>query len=149
MHDRAIRYRTARPDLSHLPIDKYSWDNSVYGDVKEDIPNDIAEAKGNTVDTITSVDGNLLHDMISSKSVTGVMHFLNQTPIDSYSKKQNKVETLIFSSKFVVAKIATEQIIDLRLMLMYMGVPVERSVMFSDNESVIKNGTIPHSKLNK
>ena len=46
MQDGAIRYRTARPDLSHLPIDRYSWDISVYGDVKEDIPNDIPEAKG-------------------------------------------------------------------------------------------------------
>ena len=117
--------------------------------MKEDIPNDIPEAKGNIVDTITYVDANLLHDMISGKSVTGIMHFVNPTPIDSYSKKQNTVETSTFSSKFVAARIATEQIIDLRLTLMYMGVPVRRSVMFGDNESVIKNGTIPHSKLNK
>ena len=113
MRDGAIRYRTARPDLSHQPIDKYSWDNSVYGDAKEDIPNDIPEAKGNIVDIITYVDANLLHDMISGKSVTGIMHFVNQTPIDSYSKKQNTVETSTFSSEFVAARIATEQIIDL------------------------------------
>ena len=70
MQDGAIRYRTARPDLSHLPIDKYSWNNSVYGDIKEDTPNNTPEAKGNTVDTITYVNANLLHDMISGKFVT-------------------------------------------------------------------------------
>ena len=41
------------------------------------------------VDIITYVDANLLHDMIIGRSVTRVMHFLNQTPIASYSKKQN------------------------------------------------------------
>ena len=119
MRDGAIRDQTARPDLSHLPIDRYSWDNSVYCDVKEDITNDIPEAKGNTVDTITYLDANLLHDVISGKSVTGVMHFLNQTPIDSYLKKQNTVETSTFSSKFVAAKIAIEQIIDLQCICVY------------------------------
>ena len=72
MRDGAIRYRTARPDLSHLPIDKYSWDCSVSCDAKEDTPNDTPAAKGNMVDTITHVDANLSHNVISSKSVTGV-----------------------------------------------------------------------------
>ena len=88
-----MQCRMACPNLLHLPMDKYSWDNTVYRDVKEEIPKDIPELKGNTVDTTTYVDANLLDDMISSKPVTGVMYFLNQTPIDSYSKKQNMVGT--------------------------------------------------------
>ena len=39
--------------------------------------------------------------------------------------------------------------IDLRLTLRYLGVPVYRSVMFGDNESVVTSGSIPHSQLNK
>ena len=31
----------------------------------------------------------------------------------------------------------------------YLGVPVHRSVMFGDNESVVTSSTIPHSQLNK
>ena len=46
MRDGTIRHQTARSDLSHLPLDKYSWDNNVYGDRKEDIPKDTPEAKG-------------------------------------------------------------------------------------------------------
>ena len=38
---------------------------------------------------------------------------------------------------------------DLRLTLRYMGVNLGRSVMFGDNESVVKNATIPHSRLMK
>ena len=60
------------------------------------------------------VDANLMHDALSGKSVTGILHFLNQTPIDWYSKKQNTVETATFGSEIVAACTATEQIIDLR-----------------------------------
>ena len=148
MRDGAIRYRVERPDLSQLPVDKYEWDNTVYGDIKEEIPSDVPKPLGKTVDTISYVDANLLHDLISGKAVSGTMHFLNQTPIDSYSKKQSTVETSTHGSEIVAARIAADQVIDLRLTLMYMGVPVGRSVVFRDNESVIKNTTVPHSRLN-
>ena len=74
---------------------------------------------------------------------------INQTVIDFYSKKQNTVETSTYGSEFVAARTATEQILDLRLTLRYMGIPVNRSVMFGDNQSVITNSTIPDSPLSK
>ena len=69
--------------------------------------------------------------------MTGIIHLVNQTMIDFYSKKQNTVETSTHGSEFVAARTATEQVIDLRLTLRYMGVPVNRSVMFGDNQSVV------------
>ena len=43
-----------------------------------------------------------------------------------------------------------EQVIDLRLTLRYLGVPIrDRSMMFGDNESVVKSSTIPQGKLHK
>ena len=60
------------------------------------------------------------------------------------------VETATYGSEFVVARIATDQIIDLRTTLRYLGVPVERSTyLFGDNESVVKSSTVPHSALSK
>ena len=47
MRDAAIRYRTERPDLTDLPEELYSWDNSVYGKVKEEIPKDVPIPLGN------------------------------------------------------------------------------------------------------
>ena len=44
----------------------------------------------------------------------GCLHFVNHTPIDSYSKRQATVETATYGSEFVASKTATEQIIDLR-----------------------------------
>ena len=145
-----IRYRTGIPDYSHLVEVEYDWMYSVYGNVKEQIPHDIPEALGNEVLTTTYVDANLYHDMITGRSVTGVLHLLNGTPIDWFSKRQDTVETATYGSEFVAARIATEQIIDLRTTLRYLGVPIQgKAYMFGDNQSVITSSTIPHSRLSK
>jgi len=83
-------------------------------------------------------------------SDAGIIHFLNGTPIDWFAKRQTQVETATFGSEFVSARTATEQLIDLRYTLRMLGVPIEREAyLFGDNESVVKNATIPHSQLAK
>ena len=78
------------------------------------------------------------------------MHFVNGTPIDWYCKRQATVETATYGSEFVVARIATEQIIDLRISLRQLGVPVQGpSFLFGDNQLVVTSSTIPSSLLNK
>lgn len=42
-----------------------------------------------------------------------------------------------------------DQIIDLRLTLMYLGVPILRSYMFGDNKSMVDSASIPEGKLHK
>jgi len=89
-----------------------------------------------------------MHDMATGKSVTGILHWLNQTPIDWYSKKQATVETATYGSEFVAARTCVEQIIDLRCTLRYLGVPIHnKSYMFGDNKTVVDSSTVPHSKL--
>ena len=80
----------------------------------------------------------------------GIIHLLNGTPMDWYTKRQDTVETATYGSEFVAARVATDQIIDLRITLRQLGVPVEeRSYLFGDNKSVVTSSTIPHSGLNK
>jgi hypothetical protein len=102
--------------------------------------------RGNLVRTTTFEDANLMHDL-----TTGILHLVNQTPVAWFSKRQKTVETATYGSEFVAAKIATEQIMDLRYTLRMMGVPLDgKAYMFGDNpQSVITSGTIPHSSLNK
>ena len=48
----------------------------------------------------------------------------------------------------MVARTCTEQIIDIRNTLRYLGVPLrEQCFMFGDNESVVNSASIPHAKL--
>ena len=104
----AIRYRTKEPDYSHLPKLNYDWTRTVYGNVKEEIPNDIPEPLGKGVIATIVSDANLFHDIVTGKSVTAILHFVNTTPTDWFSKRQATVETATYGSEFVAAKTATE-----------------------------------------
>ena len=95
-------------------------------------------------------DANLNHCLATGKSLTGCLHFVNKTPVDWYSKKQATVETAMYGSEFVAAKTATEQIMDIRQTLRYLGAPITtKSFLFGDNRSVVTSATLPHSTLTK
>ena len=53
------------------------------------------------------MDANLNHCLATGKSVTGGLHFVNHTPIDSYLKRQATVETATYGSELVASKTAT------------------------------------------
>ena len=125
MKDAAIRIRVDEPDLSDAPNQDLDWATSVYGDLEEEVPSDVPEPLGKSVIGTTYVDANLCHDLTTGRSVTGILHFLNQTPIDWCSKKQNTVETATCGSEFVAARTAADQILDLRHALRCLGVPVK------------------------
>ena len=146
----ALRFRLHEPDYSNLPHKEYDWQRTVYEGAKEEIPHDIPEPKGKYVTTTTYVDANLHHDQVTGKAVTACLHIVNATPSHWYTKRQAGVETATYGSEFVAARIATDQIIDLRYTLMYLGVPVRsKSYMFGDNKSVVDSASIPTSTLSK
>ena len=148
--DYATRFRITEPDYSYLPDQNFDWVHTVYGHVHEIIPDDIPDPLGKSVTITTTVDANLNHCLTTGRSVTGWLHFVNHTPIDSYSKRQATVETATYGSEFVASKTATEQIIDLRHTLRYLGVPIKtKSYLFGGNRSVVTSSTLPHSTLGK
>ena len=73
----------------------------------------------------------LHHDLISGKSVAAILNQLNSsTPIDWHSKLQSTVaETATFGSECVATRTFTEQVIDLRLTLRYLGAPINGATM--------------------
>ena len=148
--DYASRFRTTQSDYSYLPNQNFDWALTVYGHVQEIIPDDIPDPLGKPVKTTTTVDTNLNHCLATGRSVTGCLHFVNHTPVDSYSKRQAIVETATYGSECVESKTATEQIIDMRHTLRYLGVPIKtKSYLFGDNRSVVTSSSLPHSILGK
>jgi hypothetical protein len=146
----AIRIRTEEPDYSGLPDFEYDWERTVYGNCKEVVPDDIPKPLGKPVITTTYKDANLMHCLATGRSVTGILHLLNKTPIDWFSKKQNTVETATYGSEFSAGRVAVDQALDLRLTLRYLGVPIKgKAYLFGDNQSVVTSSTLPHSRLNK
>ena len=72
------------------------------------------------------------------------------TPSHWPTKRKATVETATLYSEFVAARIATDQIIDLRYTLMYLGVPIRsETYIFGDNKSVVDSASIPTSTLSK
>ena len=149
MKEAAIRFRTHEPDYSDIPDRNYDWTAS-YGEIQELLPDDAPPPLGKRVTLTHYVDANLFHDALTGRSVTGILHFVNATPIEWYSKKQATVETATYGSEFVAARTCVEQLIDLRTTLRYLGVPINvKSYMFGDNESVVNSSSVPHAKLHK
>ena len=144
-----IRARTEEPEFSDLPDKTYDWENSVYKGAEEQIPTDAPKPLGKRVVTSDYVDANLYHDYVSGKSVTGILTFFNKTPVDWYSKKQATVETATYGSEHVAARTATEKIMENRMYLRYLGVPVHDSRLFGDNESVVNSSSLPDARLHK
>ena len=89
--DGAIRFSTGDPDFSSLKDQEYDWTRSVYSGACELIPHDIPKPLGKHGQTTHYVDANLHHDLATGKAVTAVLHFLNQTPNDAYSKRHHLV----------------------------------------------------------
>ena len=145
-----IRIRTEEPDMPGLLDQNFDREESIYGNVSEVLPDDAPPPRGKHVLTISYHDANLFRNLITGRSVTGIIHFLNKTPVDWYCKKQATVETAAYGSECSSAKTCVEQIMDLRNTLRYLGVPIRtKSFMFGDNRSVVDSSMTPHAKIHK
>ena len=141
---------TQEPDYSDVPEAEYDWSKSIYSNISKLIPKDALQPLGRHVTLTHYVDANLYHNMLTGHSITGILHFMNKTPIDWYSKKQATIETATYGSEFVAAHTCVDQVVDLRLTFCHLGVAIrEKSYMFGDNKSVVDSSTKPHSKLHK
>ena len=146
----AIRFRTGLPDYSDVHRIPWEWEKSVYGDIHEYLPDDAPDALGKPVILTHYVDTNLYHDILTGRSVTGVLHFINQTPIEWFSKRQATAETATYGSEFIAARTCVEQIINIRNTLRYLGVRiVGPSHMFGDNKSVVDSSMRIDARLHK
>jgi hypothetical protein len=73
----SIRVRTEEPDYSDVPDHQYVWMYTVYGNTKEVLPKDAPEPLGKYVALSHYVDANLMHDVTTGNSVTGILHLIN------------------------------------------------------------------------
>ena len=140
------------PDHDQFDIQKYDQWKEFYPDATEDIPHKdmIPTPLGNKLRITVYKDADHAHDLVTRRSVTGVLLFLNNTPVKWISQRQKTVETSTYGSELVAARIATELILEYRNNLRMMGVePDGPGLMLGDNNSVVLNCTMPNSVLKK
>ena len=137
-------------NLEDSPSHKAKVMRELYPDANEATPANAPDPRGKPVQINCFVDADHAGNVVTRRSQTGILIYLNMAPIFWFSKKQNTVETSTFSSEFVALKIATEKIISLRYKLRMFGIPLEGPAnVFCDNEGVFKNASIASSVLKK
>ena len=103
-----IQVHTGEPDYTNMETTTYDWTRMVYSNVKETLPFDALKPHGKPVVLTSYVDAIFLHDMTAGRSMTAVLHLVNQTPTKWFSKKQATVEPATYGSVFVAAKLAVQ-----------------------------------------
>ena len=102
------------PDHASFDTPEYNQWQEFYPDAQELLP-DKAETpnpKGKPVRITFYKDADHAHDILTQRSVTGILLFVNNTPVKAISKRQKTVETSTYGSELVAAKQAVELIME-------------------------------------
>ena len=138
------------PNIDESTFHRSDWSESVYGDTEEELPLRMPKALGNPVTMTCFVDANHAGDKVTRRSQTGFIIYLNNSPIDWFSKKQNTCESSTFGSEFVAMRIAVERIKALRFKLRMFGIPIDGPTnLLGDNDSVVNCASKVEARLNK
>ena len=140
------------PNHSQFDVEKYEQWKEFYPDAGEEPapPGMFPDPKGPKLRITVYKDADHAHDLVTRRSVTGVLLFINNTPVKWISQRQKTVETSTYGSELVAAKVATELILEYRNILRLMGVGLDGpAMMLGDNNSVVLSCTMPNSVLKK
>jgi len=141
---------TTLPSLEHLkPAVKYDW-VELYPDAKEEFPEDAPPIYGPEIKTWLYFDADHASDLETRRSVTGMVFYVNNTPVKWHSKRQNTVESSTYGSELVAARMAVDMAMEMRYKLRMLGANVVGpTTLLCDNMSVVLNCSRPTSALKK
>ena len=119
-------------DRSRLVFDVKEFDHKAarvadwsgyYPHVKEAIPPNAPKPLGKEMQMTSYIDTDHVGDIVMRRSRTGILLFLNRSPIMWQSKKQASIETSTFGSEFMALKATVEMIKGLRYKVITENVP--------------------------
>ena len=121
-----------------------------YEDVIEELPPKMPTPRGKSVCISCFVDANHAGNVITRRSHTGILIYVQNAPIIWFSKRQNTVESSSFGNEFVALWIANDLLMALLYKIRMFGVPIDGPAnVFCDNSGVVKNTSIQESTLVK
>ena len=105
---------------------------------------------GHPVTIHAFVDANHAGNVVTRRSHSGIIIFVNNAPIIWFCKRQNTVESSTFGSELVAMRICRDLIVSLRYKLRMFGLNLQGpAYTFCDNAGVVKNVSVPESVLHK
>jgi hypothetical protein len=148
--DAPMAFDDLTPVYNMTAFQQTDWSESIYKDATEELPPKMPEPLGLPVIMTCFVDANHAEDQVTRRSQTGFIIYLNNAPVDWFSKKQNTVESSTFGSEFVAMRTAIEKVRALRYKLRMFGIPLEEpTYMLGDNKSVIDSASKVEARLHK
>jgi hypothetical protein len=124
--------------------------SAFYDNLEEELPPKMPEPLGKAVTMHVFVDANHAGNVVTRRSHTGILLFIQNSPILWLSRRQNTVETSTFGSEFVAMRTARDLCIAMRYKLRMFGVPIDGPAqVYCDNQGVVKNTSVPESVLSK
>ena len=121
---RRVVFDPYAPELDLSQIVKADW-SDFYPDASEEVSQRAPKPRGRPVRINCFVDANHAGNLVTRRSHTGIIIYVQNAPIIWFSKRQNTVESSTFGSEFVALHIAKELIVALRFKLRSLGVPIE------------------------
>jgi len=123
-----------------------------YRGAEEEMPHRMPRPRGVAVRTIAYVDSSHGANKVTRRSHSGHLFFVNKAQVKWLSRRQQTVETSVFSSEFIALKQCIEDVKHLRFKLRMFGLPIikdEATHILCDNKSVVTNTSNVESSLNK
>ena len=149
-HNAEMVFDPTEPEIDESAFPAQDWSHTVYDDAKDEIATDALPPRGFGFKIRAFVDADHAGNLVTRRSRTGYIVFLNNAPIYWFSKRQTGIETSSFGSEFMAMKQCCEYLRGLRFKLRSMGIPVDfPCFVYGDNKSVLVNGSEPYSVLKK
>jgi hypothetical protein len=96
-----IVFDDKEPKFADGTFKQYDW-SDIYGDnMEEELPLDMPTPRGRPVTITMFVDANHAGNVVTRRSHSGILIFVQNAPIMWHSKRQNSVESSTFGSEFV------------------------------------------------
>ena len=111
----SVRLRTDELDLLAITYVHYYWEESVCGKVEEVLPNNGPESLGKCAVIINLCDDSMCFSLITGRLVSGVLYFVEKTPVKWHSKKQSIAKAAACKSECSCSRVCVEKIIDARI----------------------------------
>jgi hypothetical protein len=145
----SIVFDPADPYFDPVAFQEVDW-SEFYGDMVEELPPKMPKPMDNSVNIKCFVDANHAGNVVTHRSHTGILIYVQNTMIIWHSRRQNTVETSMFGSEFVALRNSSDLIVALRYKLHMIGIPINGPAKtYCDNQGIVKNVSIPESVLSK
>ena len=121
-----------------------------YQDAVEDIEPGLPEPLGLPMQTSVCGDSDHAHDVVTRRSITGILTYVGLTPVNSVSRRQTTIASSTYEAEFMAMRTATQEEKVIRNVLRSFGIPLDGpTLLFGDNLGVVQQASFVDADLTK